>query len=79
MKILVTGATGFVGSHIAAALMGDGHDLRLLVRRPEQVSGTFAPHGVEPSDLVTGDVRDRAAVEQALDRGAAVVHPAAIY
>ena len=79
MKILVTGATGFVGSHIAAALMGDGHDLRLLVRRPEQVSGTFAPHGVEPSDLVTGDVRDRAAVEQALDGCDAVVHAAAIY
>ncbi|MCH7522564.1 MAG: NAD-dependent epimerase/dehydratase family protein, partial [Chloroflexi bacterium] len=33
MKILVTGATGFLGSHIAEQLARDGHAVRVLVRR----------------------------------------------
>jgi nucleoside-diphosphate-sugar epimerase len=38
MKILVTGATGFVGSHLAAALVRRGDDVFCLVRRPEQAA-----------------------------------------
>src|SRR5437762_3527257 len=37
MRVLVTGGTGFVGSHAAAALSARGHDVRLLVRSPEKV------------------------------------------
>lgn len=79
MKTLVTGGTGFVGSHIVAALVANGHDVRLLVRRPEQVPVTFGPHGFAPTDVVAGDVRDRSTVEQALDGCEAVVHAAAIF
>lgn len=79
MKTLVTGGTGFVGSHIVAALVANGHDVRLLVRRPEQVARTFAPHGTAPTDVVVGDVRDRLAVERALEGCDAVVHAAAIF
>jgi nucleoside-diphosphate-sugar epimerase len=79
MKTLVTGGTGFVGSHIAATLMAQGHDVRLLVRRPEQVPVTFAPHGVTPTDTVVGDVRDRSVVAQALEGCDAVVHAAAVF
>ncbi len=79
MKTLVTGGTGFVGSHIVAALMRQGHDVRLLARRPEQVPVTFAPHGVDPTDVVVGDVRDPAAVGRALEGCDAVVHAAAIF
>ncbi len=79
MKTLVTGGTGFVGSHTVAALVANGHDVRLLVRRPEQVPVTFAPHGITPTDVVVGDVRDRAAVTRALDGCDAVVHAAAVF
>lgn len=79
MKTLVTEGTGFVGSHIVAALVANGHDVRLLVRRPEQVARTFAPHGTVPTDVVVGDVRDRLAVERALEGCDAVVHAAAIF
>lgn len=79
MKTLVTGGTGFVGSHIVAALVANGHDVRLLVRRPEQVPVTFAPHAIAPTDLVVGDARDRATVERALEGCEAVVHAAAIF
>jgi dihydroflavonol-4-reductase len=34
MRVLVTGATGYVGSHAAAALVRAGHEVRLLVRSP---------------------------------------------
>ncbi len=43
MRVLVTGGTGFVGSHTVAALIEKGHDLRLLVRSPDRFAA-----GVEP-------------------------------
>jgi len=36
MKILVTGATGFIGSHVTDALVQQGHDVSLCVRNAEQ-------------------------------------------
>jgi uncharacterized protein YbjT (DUF2867 family) len=48
--ILVTGASGFVGSHLSAALAGAGHRVRAMTRRP----GTY--HGA--GDAVAGDVSD---------------------
>ncbi|CAM3716653.1 NAD-dependent epimerase/dehydratase family protein [Smaragdicoccus niigatensis] len=79
MKVMVTGATGFVGSHATAALMRAGHEVRLLVRRPDQVPRSFAPFGIVPTDLVVGDILDEAAVASALDGCDAVLHSAAIY
>lgn len=80
MKVLVTGGTGFVGSHAVLALQKAGHDVRLLVRRPEQVALTFAPHPAEqPRDNVVGDVLDPTAVDAALAGCEAVVHAAAVF
>jgi dihydroflavonol-4-reductase len=70
MKILVTGGTGFVGSHAVAALVRDGHDVRLLVRRPRTPA---------VADMVVGDVLDERAVSRALDGCQAVVHAAGIF
>lgn len=46
MKVLLTGATGFIGSRVAAALLGRGHEVVRVVRRPDasdpsQVAGDF--------------------------------------
>ncbi|MFZ5845849.1 MAG: NAD(P)H-binding protein [Actinomycetota bacterium] len=54
MTVLVTGATGFVGSHLARALVEDGHDVRAMTRRPDEYEGQGEPVGgdvFEPSTL----------------------------
>lgn len=79
MRVLVTGGTGFVGSHTAVALLRAGHDVRLFVRRREQVAHSFSAHGVTPQDVVTGDVLDERAVRLAVRRCDAVVHAAAVF
>ena len=79
VMVLVTGGTGYVGSWITVALMEAGHDVRQLVRRREQVAVTFRPHGVEPSDVVVGDVTDAAVVKEAVQGCDAVVHAAAVF
>ena len=78
MRILVTGGTGFVGSHAAAALGAAGHDVRLLVRDPAKVDRVFDALGAPSPDRVVGDVLDPASIERALEGVDAVVHAAAI-
>jgi nucleoside-diphosphate-sugar epimerase len=78
VKVLVTGGTGFTGSHTVGALVAAGHDVRLLVRDAAKVRRVFAPHGLEPRDVVVGDMTDPAAVEKALAGCDAVVHSAAL-
>jgi dTDP-L-rhamnose 4-epimerase len=76
MRVLVTGAAGFIGSHIAETLRDAGHEVRGLD------SLTPAVHNGRPAhadgDLVVGDVRDPAAVEAALAGTDAVCHQAAM-
>jgi dihydroflavonol-4-reductase len=79
MKVLVTGGTGFVGSHAAAAIGRGGHELRLLVRRPEQVTTSLGPLGLEVTDIVVGDVLEEDVVSQAVEGCEAVVHAAAVF
>ncbi|MGA5304084.1 NAD-dependent epimerase/dehydratase family protein [Nucisporomicrobium flavum] len=80
MRVLVTGGTGFVGSHTVAALVGGGHEVRLLVRSPDRIAPALRPVGIaEPVDHVVGDVTDRGCVERALDGCDAVLHAAAVY
>lgn len=75
MKIFLTGATGFVGSHVARELAGLGCDLRLLVRttsRLENLEGLAA-------DTVVGDLRDAERLRSAIAGCDAVMHVAADY
>lgn len=80
MRVLVTGITGFVGSHAAKALQDDGHELRALVRTPSKLETVTARVGVDIDgvDVVHGDVADPAAVGTAVQGCDAVVHAAAI-
>lgn len=78
MKVLVTGGTGFTGSHTARALVAAGHEVRLLVRDPQKVERVFDPHGPRPRDVVVGDMTDEAAVDAGLAGCDAVVHAAAL-
>ena len=82
MRVLVTGATGFVGARIVADLVDADHEVRLLVRRPEQVPVSMAPYDVPAdrlADVVVGDVLDPDVVERALTGCESVVHAAAVF
>lgn len=75
MKAFVTGATGFVGSHIARQLSEQGAGLRLLVRassRHDNIAGLNA-------ELVTGDLCDEGALRKGMEGCEFVFHAAADY
>ena len=79
MRVLVTGGTGFVGSHTVAALVERGHDVRLFVRAPERIAPALEPLGVSGLPYAVGDVTDPAGVESALAGCDAVVHCASVF
>jgi nucleoside-diphosphate-sugar epimerase len=74
---LVTGGTGFIGSHTAARLAACGLRVRLLVRDPARISAAPALSATTGLDVVVGDVTDLGAVRRALRDCTAVVHAAA--
>jgi dihydroflavonol-4-reductase len=75
MTTLVTGATGFVGSHIVQQLLARGEAVRVLVR-PGRPLGPIEGLDVE---VVRGDVRDRLAVCRAVRGARRIFHAAADY
>ena len=70
---LVTGATGFVGWHVARHLVEAGRRVRVLVRDPARV------RELDNVEVVQGDLEDPAAVRQAVDGCEALCHVAADY
>ena len=78
MRVLVTGGTGFVGSHTVAALRTAGHDVRLLVRDPRRIGPALNALGIAEVDHAVGDVTDNASVTAALEGCHAVIHTAAM-
>src|SRR5271168_598107 len=75
MKAFVTGATGFVGSHVAQVLAEQGADLRLLVRSGSDLRNI---EGIQ-ADQVVGDLRDLASIEKTVAGCEVVFHVAADY
>jgi dihydroflavonol-4-reductase len=72
MKALVTGAAGFIGSHVAAALAAGGAEVRVFDRMPPDEP----PPGAE---VVVGDLLDAGALARAMQGCEAVFHLAALY
>jgi len=75
MLAFVTGATGFLGSHVARVLVENGANLRLLVRSSSDLRNL---EGV-PGEQVVGDLRDPSSFDNALSGCDALFHVAADY
>jgi dihydroflavonol-4-reductase len=75
LKAFVTGATGFLGSHVARVLAEQGADLRLFVRSTSNLKNL---EGLK-AETATGDLRDSASVEKAMSGCDTVFHVAADY
>ena len=75
MKVFLTGATGFVGHHVARALAAEGTDLRLLVRKTSNLANLEGISG----DTHVGDLSEPNTLKCALSDCDAVVHVAADY
>ena len=74
MKILVTGASGFFGSHIAEQLAAAGHNVRVLVRE----SSDRAALQEFPHELAIGDIADADSLPAAVEGVDRVVHAAGL-
>jgi len=69
-RVVVTGASGFLGRHLTARLLEQGTPVRLLVRQPERVR--LASHA--NVEIVQGDLGDREAVDIAMNGAQIVYH-----
>lgn len=70
MRLALTGATGFVGSHLVDVALGAGHEVTALTRREQPAR--------EGLTWVSGDLSDRATLERLVDDADAVIHVAGV-
>src|SRR4029077_4885827 len=75
MLVFLTGATGFVGSHVARSLAAQGADLRLLVRPASDLRNIQELQ----AERVIGDLRDTASLKKAVAGCDVIFHVAADY
>jgi uncharacterized protein YbjT (DUF2867 family) len=74
VKVLVTGATGFVGPKVANAIVDAGHEVRVLERKP----GSWSKAGIRCQEAAQGDMTDPQSLRQAVEGRDVVVHLVAI-
>src|SRR6185436_3451491 len=75
MKIAITGARGFIGSHLANRLSSEGHELVLIARRQGEKQTTAC---ASPVKVVTSDLSDTTILTDAFAGCDAVAHCAGI-
>jgi nucleoside-diphosphate-sugar epimerase len=75
VRVFLTGATGFIGGHVARQLRERGDDVVALVRSPEKAA-ELRELGCE---LVEGNLSDSAAIARGVETAEAVVHAGAVY
>jgi UDP-N-acetylglucosamine/UDP-N-acetyl-alpha-D-glucosaminouronate 4-epimerase len=88
MRFLVTGGAGFVGSHLAEALLQHGHSVRILdsfvtgsrtnLAYLRAIGRELVPTGANPLEVIVGDIRDRAVVRRCVRDIDVVLHQAAL-
>lgn len=80
MRVMMTGGTGFAGSHTVRRYLAAGHQVRLLVRDADKVRRVFDPFeiGIPESDVIVGDITDEESVTRAMAGCDAVFHCAAL-
>ena len=71
MRILITGASGFLGSHVAERLARDGHELRLALRRSSRLQFL---DGLAAYERVDYELRDAGSLAAAVEGVDAVAH-----
>jgi dihydroflavonol-4-reductase len=74
-RVLVTGASGFIGSALTRALVGDGQDVSVLLEPGADLHNLEELH----VERITGDVRDASSVQKAVAGCRAIFHVAALY
>ena len=81
--VMVSGASGFLGIHVVQRLLGQGDEVRALVRTPAKLRANLALLGIDPDDprlhVVPGDMTDAPAVREAATGCDRAVHAAATF
>jgi nucleoside-diphosphate-sugar epimerase len=81
--VMLTGASGFLGIHIAKRLLDQGHRVRAFVRTPAKLRENLATLGVEPDEarieVVAGKMTDPGAAREAVSGCAQAIHAAATF
>ena len=75
MRVLVTGASGFIGGHIARKLLEKGYEVNVLIRKSSNTANILG----FPYKVHFGDLRDKEAVRAALVGCSGLFHAAAMY
>ena len=81
MKVAITGASGFVGSHCLAAAVAAGHEVRAVIRNPAKARAAAILHGLNPDDIdvTLADLTDHDALLASLEGVDALIHAGAVF
>ena len=81
MKVAITGASGFLGSHCVANALKKGYSVRVLVRNTEKTQSALEMHGIKKDsvEIVYADLEDGHSLDKALEGMDSLLHCAAIF